>query len=82
MLRAPAPPGGAALRERLRQMRHGEGNGCLTEEIAVLARQLGGQAYATARMTDYIRQALAALPEIPNRPPLEALARYVAGQSV
>jgi geranylgeranyl pyrophosphate synthase len=82
ILRAAAAPGGAALRERLRQMRHGEGNGCLTEEIAVLARQLGGQAYATARMTDYIRQALAALPEIPNRPPLEALARYVAGQSV
>jgi hypothetical protein len=32
-------------------------------------------------MTDYIRQALAALPEIPNRDHLATLASYVAGET-
>jgi geranylgeranyl pyrophosphate synthase len=69
--------GGQTIRERLARLRQGEGNGYLAEEIALLARQLGGQAYATERMEQYAREAVAALPEVPFRRYLEDLALYL-----
>jgi octaprenyl-diphosphate synthase len=82
LIYAAAGPGGEMVRERLRRWNAGEGNGALAEEIALLARRLGGQGYAAERLESNIAQARAALPEIPNREHLAALAGYLAGAAV
>ena len=79
LIHAAAGPGGEQVRERLRRLSEGEDNGALAEEVALLARRLGGPAYATERLDHYLRQARAALPEIPYRDHLAALAAYLAG---
>ncbi len=81
VIAAAAALGGEAVRERLDQMWQGEDNDNLAAEIAILARYLGGQAYATEHMNQYAQEALTALPDLPARPQLEALVRYAVGRN-
>lgn len=75
IIAAAEAPGGEALRKCLAQLRSGDKHGALVEKIADLARRLGGEAYAAERMRQYAQEAAAALPEVPFRKQLMALAR-------
>lgn len=74
IIAAAQAPAGKVLRKRLAQLPRGESKGDLAEEIADLARRLGGEAYAAGRMIEYAHKAVAALPDVPFREQLRALA--------
>ena len=73
-------PGGKVIEERLARLRATtEGDG-LVEEIAQLARELGGEERAHEAMRGYVEEARQALPECPARPLLLDLVEYAASR--
>lgn len=77
---AASAAGGEKLLVLLEELRVGAETDARLAEVAELTRRLGGEARATQRMRDYVREACAALPSCPCHAALTALAEYAAGR--